>query len=53
MIHLYRVADGRKIKTIRSSSVFAKALAFSVDGFRLATGMADTSILVWELSSNP
>ena len=52
-IHLYEVATGREIRTINTPATRTPALAFSPDGSKLVCGMADTSILVWDLQATP
>jgi WD40 repeat protein len=48
-IHLYDVASGREARTIVSPPLRSPALAFTPDGSRLVSGMADGSILVWDV----
>jgi WD40 repeat protein len=43
------VATGKETRTIAAPTFRTRALAFTPDGSRLVTGMADTSILVWDL----
>jgi len=50
-IHLYEVPSGRQTRTIASPPLRSPALAFTPDGSRLVSGMADGSILVWDLRS--
>ncbi len=52
-IHLYEVATGREIRTINTPATRTPALAFSPDGSKLVCGMADTSVLVWDLQAKP
>jgi WD40 repeat protein len=52
-IHLYEVATGKEIRTIATPALRCPALAFTPDGKRLVTGMADASVLIWDLPSNP
>jgi WD40 repeat protein len=48
-IHLYDVASGREARTIVAPPLRSPALAFTPDGSRLVSGMADGSILVWDV----
>ncbi len=48
-IHLYEVATGRELGTIEAPALRSRALAFTPDGEQLVTGMADASVLVWNL----
>ena len=52
-IHLYEVATGREVRTINTPATRTPALAFSPDGSKLVCGMADTSVLVWDLQAKP
>ncbi len=50
-IHLYDVATGKETHTIDGPTFRSPALAFTPDGSRLVTGMADGSVLVWDLKA--
>ncbi len=52
-IHLYEVASGREIRKVPTPMIGTVALAFTPDGSMLATGMADTSVLLWDLRPSP
>ena len=52
-IHLYDVATGHEFRTIETPATRTPALAFSPDGSKLICGMADTSVLVWDLQAKP
>ena len=54
-MHLYDVGDGHEIQTIATppGSHGSLALAFTPDGSQLVAGMADTSILVWNVRRRP
>ena len=52
-IHLYEVATGRELRTIETPALRSRALAFTPDGNQLVTGMADASVLVWDVGRNP
>jgi RNA polymerase sigma factor (sigma-70 family) len=48
-IHLYDVATRKETRTITTAALRTSGVAFTPDGSRLISGMADTSILVWDL----
>jgi len=50
-IHLYEAATGKETRTIASPPLRTSALAFTPDGASLVTGMADTSVLIWDVRS--
>jgi WD40 repeat protein len=56
-IHLYDLATRKETRTITTptlhSQLGASALAFTPDGSRIVAGMTDTSVLVWDLRSDP
>jgi WD40 repeat protein len=52
-IHLYEVATGRETRTIDTPAIRTGALTFSPDGSKIICGMADTSVLVWDLQAKP
>ena len=52
-IHFYEVATGREVRTIDTPAIRTKALAFSPDGSKIICGMADTSVLVWDVLRKP
>ena len=52
-IHLYEVASGREVRAINTPAIRTPALTFSPDGSKLVCGMADTSVLVWDLEAKP
>ena len=49
-IHVHRLGTGKEILRFDEQSGLAYALAFSPDGTKLASGMADTTALVWDVS---
>ena len=49
--HLYEVATGKEIRTINTPAIRTPALTFSPDGSKLVCGMADTSVLIWDLQA--
>jgi WD40 repeat protein len=58
--HVYFFQDRRALdpdepekRTINGPPFRSPALAFTPDGSRLVTGMADGSVLVWDLRSTP
>ena len=50
-IHLFEVETGKALRTIASPPLRTSALAFSPNGATLVRGMADTSVLIWDLRS--
>ena len=52
-IHLYDTATGKETRTISTPPLRRSALTFTPDGSRIITGVADTSVLVWELRTGP
>jgi WD40 repeat protein len=51
-IHLFDTTTGRLIRTIATPPIRSSALAFSPDGSLLATGMIDTSVLVFDVRAD-
>jgi WD40 repeat protein len=52
-LRLFDVNTGREQRVIRGHQGRIASLAFSPDGKRLATGGADSSVLVWDLTARP
>jgi WD40 repeat protein len=52
-IHLYDVASGNETRTIDAPSLRSPALAFTPEGGRLVSGMADGSIVIWDVRAKP
>jgi sugar lactone lactonase YvrE len=52
-IRLWDVATGRPVGRFRGHDARVQCLGFSPDGKTLATGLADSTILIWDLSSLP
>ena len=48
-IHLYDTLTAKEFKTIATPALRTSGLTFTPDGSRLIAGMADTSVLVWDL----
>ncbi len=48
-MHLYDVASGKETRTFDGPPFRSPALAFTPDGSRIVSGMADRSILVWDV----
>jgi hypothetical protein len=48
-IHLWDGATGRELAEFRGHDAFVNSLAFSPDGQRLATGLTDSTVLLWDL----
>ncbi len=49
-VHLFRVADGSEILKFETPTPCAMGLSFTPDGRGLATGLNDTSVLIWDLA---
>jgi WD40 repeat protein len=50
-LSLWDVASGEKLHSFRGFEPAVRSLAFSFDGKRLASGLADGTALVWDLSA--
>jgi WD40 repeat protein len=50
-IHCFDFATGKETGTVDAPPLHSPALAFTPDGSRLVTGMADGSILVWDVQT--
>ena len=48
-IHFFDVASGKETRTIDTPPLQSPALAFTPDGSRLVSAMADGSVLVWDV----
>jgi RNA polymerase sigma factor (sigma-70 family) len=48
-IHLWDVTTGDEVGRLRGHNTFVESLVFSPDGKTLATGLADSTILIWDL----
>jgi WD40 repeat protein len=51
--HLYDTTTGKELRTFRAQKRGICSLAFSPDGKRLATGSTDTTVLIWDLTTQP
>jgi WD40 repeat protein len=49
IIRIFRLRDKREVRTIASPCPSVETLSFSTDGERIAAGMSDTSIVVWDV----
>lgn len=52
-IHLYEVRHGEEIRRIDGPPLRSVALTFTPDGSRLVSGMADGTVLVWDVRTGP
>src|SRR5262249_22795368 len=52
-IRLWEAATGRQVQALGADSTGASALAFAPDGKRLASGLADGTILIWDVAFLP
>src|SRR5262249_24070985 len=50
LVHIWDLLTGRKVAALPGHRAFVTALAFSPDGRRLASGSADTTALVWDVT---
>jgi WD40 repeat protein len=48
-VHIYDMAGGKEIAVIEGYRGTVHSLAFADDGQRLATGMSDTTVLLWDV----
>jgi WD40 repeat protein len=51
LVHLWSLADGRRLHSLRGHLDWVRSLSFSADGARLASGGDDRRVLVWDLAS--
>jgi WD40 repeat protein len=52
-VMLFDAATGEKLRTFRGHAGEVRSMAFSPDGKRLASGGADCTVLVWDLTGKP
>jgi WD40 repeat protein len=50
-VHIYDMAGGKEIAVIEGYRGTVHSLAFGDDGQRLATGMSDTTVLLWDVAA--
>ena len=50
-VHIYDMAGGKEIAVIEGYRGTVHSLAFADDGQRLATGMSDTTVLLWDVAA--
>lgn len=50
-VQLFTLPSGEKLETLKDHTKFIRAVAFSPDGTRLATGSDDTTIKVWSVET--
>jgi WD40 repeat protein len=48
-IRIFRLIDKREVQTIESPCPFIEVLAFTPDGKKIAAGLGDTSIVIWDV----
>ena len=46
---IFRLVDKREVQTIESPCPFIEVLAFTPDGKKIAAGLGDTSIVIWDV----
>jgi RNA polymerase sigma factor (sigma-70 family) len=49
IIRLFRLRDKQEIQTIEAPCPWIEALTFTPDGRRIVAGLADTSIVIWDV----
>ena len=50
-IHLWKVIDGTKVKTLQGHQDWVHSVAFSLDGRLLISGSGDRSVRIWEIET--
>jgi WD40 repeat protein len=51
LVHIWSLAEGRKLQTLRGHRDWVRSLSFSIDGARLASAGDDRQIIVWDVST--
>src|SRR5687767_2533857 len=51
LVHVWSLADGRRLHSLRGHGDWIRSLSFSVDGTRLASAGDDRRIIVWDIPS--
>jgi WD40 repeat protein len=51
MVVVWDVLAGKKLSSVRVPGAHIQSIALAADGSRLATALADTSVLIWQLPS--
>ena len=52
-IRVFRMPDGKEVRSLQGLRGDVRALAFTTDGQHLISGMQDTTALVWDLAERP
>jgi WD40 repeat protein len=52
-VHLFRVSDGSEILRYEAPAPIGLGLRFTPHGGGLATGLSDTSVIIWDLTRRP
>src|SRR5262249_50709066 len=52
-ILVYDLAAGRELRRFKDFDAEVTSLAFSPDGRRLVSGLADSTLLIWDVGSRP
>jgi len=53
VIRVFNTTDGRELAALRGHDAFTSGLCFTPDGRGLASGLQDTSVLIWDVPSTP
>jgi WD40 repeat protein len=50
-VHVFDTASAKDVAQLPAQPAYVLSIAFAHDGKRLATGMSDTTVLIWDLKS--